>query len=216
LREIFKKAGIREDERQVTYALNLNRRVNAWKENRENKGINWVTREIARLENFFQLVLLEWTCDYGMTPSRPILIIFAGLFVFTFPYLLALRSRDPETGIWVMLPPDRVLDRKLKDRPFKLTTHRPFRRLPQDSTRFGEIVLRGLRMLRLSLYFSLLSAFNIGWRELNVGTWITRIQKREYHLRATGWVRMLSGVQALLSVYLLALWALTYFGRPFE
>jgi len=66
------------------------------------------------------------------------------------------------------------------------------------------------------LLFSLVSAFQIGWREFNVGNWITRLQPREYTLRATGWVRVVSGVQSLLSVYLLALWVLTYFGRPFE
>jgi hypothetical protein len=33
---------------------------------------------------------------------------------------------------------------------------------------------------------------------------------------ATGWVRMVSGLQSLLNVYLLVLWVLTYFGRPFE
>jgi hypothetical protein len=42
------------------------------------------------------------------------------------------------------------------------------------------------------------------------------MQPREYILRATGWVRFFSGLQSVVSVYLLALWALTYFGRPFE
>jgi hypothetical protein len=77
--------------------------------------------------------------------------------------------------------------------------------------------LRGeSRLVCTSLYFSLLSAFHLGWREFNVGTWITRMQPREYTLRATGWVRTVSGIQSLISVYLLALWVLTYFGRPFE
>jgi hypothetical protein len=57
---------------------------------------------------------------------------------------------------------------------------------------------------------------HLGWRELNVGNWISRMQPREYTLQATGWVRFVSGLQFILSVYLLALWALTYFGRPFE
>jgi hypothetical protein len=73
-----------------------------------------------------------------------------------------------------------------------------------------------LRTCRIALYFSMLSAFHLGWRELNVGSWITRMQGRNYTLSATGWVRSVSGLQSLLSVYLLALWALTYFGRPFE
>ena len=40
--------------------------------------------------------------------------------------------------------------------------------------------------LRWGLQFSLLSAFQIGWDWLNVGTWITRLQGREYTLQATG------------------------------
>ena len=53
-------------------------------------------------------------------------------------------------------------------------------------------------------------------REFNVGTWLARLQTRGYTPRATGWVRAVAGVQSLLSVYLLTLWALTYFGRPFQ
>jgi hypothetical protein len=72
---------------------------------------------------------------------------------------------------------------------------------------------RGASILLISLHFSLLSAFSLGWRELNVGTWIARLQSREYTLRATGWVWTVSGIQSLLSVYLLALWVLTYLAR---
>ncbi len=42
------------------------------------------------------------------------------------------------------------------------------------------------------------------------------MQPREYTLRAKGWVRVVSGAQSLISVYLIAMWVLTYFGRPFE
>jgi hypothetical protein len=52
--------------------------------------------------------------------------------------------------------------------------------------------------------------------KLNVGSWLTRLQSEEYVLRATGWVRSISGLVSLVSVYLLALWVLTYFGRPFD
>ena len=65
-------------------------------------------------------------------------------------------------------------------------------------------------------YFSMLSAFYIGWRDLEVGTSISRIQPMEHALRARGWVRVISGLQSLISVYLLALWALSFFGRPFQ
>jgi len=101
----------------------------------------------------------------------------------------------------------RVLARELKDRPYKLTTRTPFRPLPRDSTRFGERVIRGWRAVRLGFYFSLVSAFSLGWKDLNVGNWISRIQKKEYTLRPTGWVRTLTGVQSLICAFLLALWA---------
>jgi hypothetical protein len=42
------------------------------------------------------------------------------------------------------------------------------------------------------------------------------LQSSPFKLVATGWVRSVAGVQSLISVYLLALWALSYFGRPFE
>jgi hypothetical protein len=73
-----------------------------------------------------------------------------------------------------------------------------------------------MKAWRLALYFSMGSAFNIGWRELNVGNWISRLQRYEFTYKATGRTRTVSGVQSLLSVYLVAMWALTYFGRPFE
>ncbi len=77
-------------------------------------------------------------------------------------------------------------------------------------------MFRNAQALWLAFYFSVISAFHVGWRDLNVGTWIARMQPRDYALRAKGWVRVVSGVQSLISVYLIAMWVLTYFGRPFE
>jgi len=64
--------------------------------------------------------------------------------------------------------------------------------------------------------FSLLLAFHIGWHDLNVGSKVMRFQTNAYTLRAEGIVRSVSGLQSIVSVYLLALWALTYFGTPAE
>ena len=94
----------------------------------------------------------------------------------------------------------------------------PNTRLRQDmGTREPERLRRGwTAALGFGFYFSVLSAFHIGWRDFNVGNWIQRLQPSEYTLQATGWVRTVSGVQSVVSLYLLAIWALTYFGRPFE
>ncbi len=207
LREAYKKAELREPERQVTYALNHTRRIKLW----EKPGLP------NKVESLFNLVCFEWPCQYGMNPGRPLTILVLGLFLFTPFYLLALRSRKQDTGVWVLPMPDRVLDRDIKDRPIKLTFLNPFLPSSEDrGVKFRGSIQRYLGWLWVAFYFSLLSAFNLGWRELNVGNWISRLQKREYTLRATGWPRTVAGLQSLLSVYLLALWVLTYFGRPFE
>jgi hypothetical protein len=108
----------------------------------------------------------------------------------------------------MILPEDRLPSRSGKKKAVLLR--------PPTAKTWRKRLVGEARMLRTGLYFSLLSAFHVGWREYNVGTWIARVQSREYTLCATGWVRTVSGIQSLLSVYLLALWVLTYFGRPFE
>jgi hypothetical protein len=64
--------------------------------------------------------------------------------------------------------------------------------------------------------FSLLSSFRIGWRDINPGYWLAWVEGKEYTLRATGWARTVADIQSLISIYLIALSVLTYFGRPFE
>jgi len=73
-----------------------------------------------------------------------------------------------------------------------------------------------LTVVSNAAYFSLISAVNIGFEYFTPGDWIRRLQTREYSLEAVGWVRVVAGAQALLSVYLLAMWVLTQFGQPFE
>ena len=66
------------------------------------------------------------------------------------------------------------------------------------------------------MFFSLVNAFNLGYREFSIGQWLRMLTKRQYDVKATGWVRSLAGIQSVVSIYLFALWILTYFGRPFN
>jgi len=74
---------------------------------------------------------------------------------------------------------------------------------------------RELLLLRTSMFFSLMSAFNIGFRDINFGRWLRLLTREEFDIKAVGWARVVAGWQSLISVYLIALWVLTYFGRPF-
>ena len=72
------------------------------------------------------------------------------------------------------------------------------------------------RLARTAMFFSLMSAFNIGYQEFNIGQWLRMLTMREYKLEPVGWTRTAAGFQSLVSVYLLAMWLLTYFGHPFS
>ncbi|HTF91488.1 MAG TPA: pentapeptide repeat-containing protein [Verrucomicrobiae bacterium] len=157
---------------------------------------------LSGIEGVVRLALFEWTAGYGLRPARPLLILLIGIFAFAVIYWSAIaHSPSPSSGIFRVWPKDRIgITRKGLDF------------LEQKVERVSATPLKALLY---ALQFSALSAFYIGWREFNLGSWLARIQTDEYALQARGWVRSVSGCQAVLSVYLLALAILTYFGRPF-
>ena len=189
LRRNLRDAGLSKEEREVTYAIKNRETTNQLvvSSDRTTAGI---------LEGIFKILFFEFTTLWGMAPGRALVILVTLIPVFAVPYIIVLH-RPGANGIWRKWSDDRI-------------------RVDLGSREAERLCLGWRQAIAFGLYFSVLSAFNIGWRELNVGNWIQRLQADEYTLRPTGWVRSASGVQALISVYLLAIWALTYFGRPFE
>lgn len=186
LREAFKKAGLLTQQRKITYAIKHAKR----------KALlgNGPWR---KLEGGFNLIFFELTCLYGMKPGRPLILLLLLICILTVPYTIALMWPPEKEGIWQVWFHDRVHKYLGSDDPVRLQ-------------------LGFMRALKTGFFFSFLSAFSIGWREINIRNWIVRLQRQEYNLRATGWVRTLSGLQSLISIYLLSLWILTYFGHLFE
>ena len=180
LREAFKKNGLRSQERRITYAIKHTQRIKA-----------------GPIEGPVIWLLFEWTCDYGMSPFKPLKLLGFAILLFCFPYWYALTVDKGKGDIWKAWPENRV---------YKHEGRAPFERMK----------VTGIRLFLFGMYFSVLSSFHIGWRDLNIGNWLARIHPGEYSLRATGWIKTVSGIQSLISMYLLVLWILTYFGRPFE
>jgi uncharacterized protein YjbI with pentapeptide repeats len=183
LRAELRKSGLRDLERETTYA------IERFRTRHENSGL-W---------RLVRLVFFEWTVQYGLEPSGAIRKL---AWLALICMLLYMPAVDPppgssETGIWQVLPQERVIHR------------------PDEAERRRIIAGSFPAIIGWAAYFSLLSAFHIGWRDLNVGTWLSRVQPREFALRATGWVRVVSGLQSVLGVYLLALWFSSEFLRPF-
>jgi uncharacterized protein YjbI with pentapeptide repeats len=202
LRKKFKEAKLRRQELEVINAINYTIRQHRWE-----KG-GW----FSKIEQFFYFVFFELTCMYGMRPNRSLFILATLIPFFSFFYWVALKTKRNKTGIWLIFPKESLFNVTGKERPFKLTVRFPPRALP--SGRWSKVKLAFFhlyRRIKIAFYFSLLSAFSIGWREFNLGNYLSRLQRREYILRATGWVRTVSGIQSLLSIYLLAIWVVTYF-----
>jgi hypothetical protein len=189
LRDLLQKGGLRDLEREATFTIEY-----------------WRTRSGTFIERFFRIAVFEWTTGYGLYPGRALKIIAVFWLLLSLIYFwpIYLGPKGSSTGgIYQVWPGDRI---ETSGEAASLS----------NSTKVNRLKRGPLGASGYAAYFSLLSAFYIGWRELNVGSWIARMQPREYTLRATGWVRVISGVQSLLSVYLLAIWVLTYFGRPFQ
>jgi hypothetical protein len=104
LRDAFKKAGFRKQEREVTYAIKRSERRVLWDE-KNVAGEEWYYKTFAerffgRAESIFNLLLFELPSDYGMSPGQPLLIMIGLVFVFSIPYAIVL---DFDTLIWPTL-----------------------------------------------------------------------------------------------------------------
>jgi hypothetical protein len=177
LREAFKKGGMRTQERQLTYAIEHTRRLQAW----QSKSL-W-----EKSESLFKRVAFELPSDYGMSPGRALKILGGLIGLFVLVYMVALFAAHGHSGIWMVWLPDRVHKAEGEAIPVRVTStwlFSPLRMWKAGRMRRG--LARGLSVLLIGLYFSFLSAFSLSWRELNIGTWIARVQPREYVLHATG------------------------------
>ncbi len=125
---------------------------------------------------------------YGLRPERLALSggLVAGIFSLFYAFCIS-RSPHSRHAIWVFRPkPPELINRDLAKRPVKLTS-------------------QNCNPLFLGAWFSILSAFRIGWGQISVGEWIARLLPVNYEFQATGWPRTVAGIQSLVSVYLLAL-----------
>lgn len=69
---------------------------------------------------------------------------------------------------------------------------------------------------RMAVWLSVLSILRFGWRDLSLGTWLTVVQREEYTIRPSGWVRTAAGIQSIIGLLMVGLWAVCYFKGPLE
>lgn len=221
LREAYKKAGMREMERLVVYMLKSEERKADWQQQDD----VW-----AQAESVVNYVFFELPSGYGLYPRRPLLIVIAIFFLFTLIYWLGLITRLGNPFLEIRWPAKYATKRtalnimkgdtrRSSNICVKIEGGRLLRyptRAKYDKPNLRTRLKRQFRLLRISLHLSLLYAFQIGWRDLNIGLWITYFQTHQYFFYSRGWIRKLGGFQSILSFYMFVLWILTQFARPFE
>lgn len=183
-----------------------------------------ITASIRRNEQGkFERLVFDFTCEWGANWLRPLLIIWVLSLACTFVYWLGMHfgSSGMNSGLFLVSTGQRVPTSKGKERVIRISAVDASRRQPRPAgdsrwQYMWRFLRREQRALRTAFLFSLMSVFNIGFREFNFGRWIRLLQPREYDVRARGWMRSLSGAQSLLGVALVALSILSYFGHPFE
>ena len=191
LRKQFQDSGFRTQERKITYALNR----------REAEGDGLV-------ERWFRRIAFEWTCQYGMNPGQA-LKIWGGLFSLCWLAYVIFIHLPGESGVYRIKKGERQEWLEEEIRPRQVFARSWWRYSLQ-------VIAREPRLVLWAGFFSLMSAFNIGFREIDFGRWLRLLPRTEFDLKAKGWARTVAGFQSLFSVYLIALWVLTYFGRPFD
>ncbi len=223
LRKQFEDGGLREQERKITYALKRREAELSWDRATSRKlpnekgtrAILWSSDSIlANLASFtLNKVFFDWTCQYGMSPGRPLMIGVVLWFLCSFLYFVCIHTPG-ESGLYRVYGPSIRDDPSAQGRVERIsalsTTHSPSPRW------LFQFFRRECLLLRTSMFFSLMSAFNIGFRDINFGRWLRLLTRQEFDIKAVGWARVIAGWQSLISVYLIALWVLTYFGRPFD
>ena len=192
-RSAFEKAGLKDLERHATYVI----------ERARTRDDLANSNPLIKLGGYVKLIIFEWTTGYGRYPWCVFVIMLGFMIGFAVAYWFALRINDGQNGIFSVYPPG-ALD----------TSATPV--TPRSGASATLKNPTGWSRIWCAVYFSLISAFRIGWREVNLGIWIEGMQADDFRLTATGWPRTVAGVQSFLSVYLLAIWALTEFGRPFD
>jgi hypothetical protein len=210
------EAGIRGAERRVNYALQRSRTENL-------RTYGWAGEKPGladKINASMQTILFDWTCRYGLEPGRSLKLIAVLWLLCTILYAAATFKRPhyienhidwktnapadtSQSAIWAVPLEKRVSSGSSEP----VLVH-------VDLEKDGW--LKSLRQaLATGNTFSLISAFRVGFKDVDIGRWLELIRGEESTLRGTGWVRTLSGIQSMLSFYLLALWMLTTMFSPF-
>jgi hypothetical protein len=116
-------------------------------------------------EGYARYVGWDVPTNYDLEPGRALFALVKLVLVFAFLYWVSLAN-STQPRIWKVLPGDRLNG--------------------NGQIVFVPIRANGLERVRVALLFSVFSAFQLGWRDLNVGAWLSRLCPSSDNLRQIG------------------------------
>jgi uncharacterized protein YjbI with pentapeptide repeats len=228
----LKEAGLREQERDITYALKKSERL---MKKESGKTVDFI-------ESYLLYILFELTSDWGRSPNKP-LGILGYIWIITALYFSAIIYKNGKVeselnqqglspfeiqqyfvnnyhlsinSIWATIP---VYDNEnmFKNNKIECITpnffyHEAHKKLYNlKFPPFFQFSLMIWSTISFGFYYSLYTAFQISWTQFKFGNLISRLQMREYSLHATGIARIISGLNSIISLYLITLWFIILF-----
>ena len=82
--------------------------------------------------------------------------------------------------------------------------------------RVFRFLIMEIKLMGAAILFSLLSSTRLGFREFNPNHVIKMLLPQQIDMAAFGWPRVISGIQSILSIILIATFLLRFFGWSFE
>ncbi len=192
-------------------------------------------------QSWWRMIVYDWTCGYGTDPVRPLIFALILALLAIPVYGFGFRQRwfgsrisrietdcdkqeetfpgDPDTRPkWrESLDSDSLQERSRLQRLLGwLGMKRLAERLYAFFAPHWPRLCWEVGFLKSVVIFSLISVVNLGFASFDVGHWARLLFFSEYDLKARGWLRMVSGLQSLIGLGLLALSLLSFFGHRFE
>ncbi|PKK82634.1 MAG: hypothetical protein CVT49_12535 [candidate division Zixibacteria bacterium HGW-Zixibacteria-1] len=189
LKNFFRNNNYRQKEREITCAME------------------------RRNQSTLKKVIFDLPFEYGSNLARPFQIVFA-IYLFCAGIYFIMFHFAGVTG---------VLFKKMQIDPRTNREHESALRIGLVEISnlggflyFYSFVLREIRLLMHGCFFSLISTFNLGFREIDFGRWLRLILPWKAEYQPFGFVKTISGLQSIISVLLMAFGLLFYYGRFFE
>lgn len=131
-------------------------------------------------------MFFDWTCQYGMSPGRPLILGVVLWFLCSLLYFACIHTPG-DAGLYRVYGQSIHSDPSAQQRVERISPLGTA--LSRGPRRIFQFLWRECLLLRTSMFFSLMSAFNIGFRDINFGRWLRLLTRQEFDIKAVGWAR---------------------------